>query len=94
MDVTNYDLLEIDAKYNIYQGGDGVPQITVKTTTGTSPSGSNIATLKLTTTRTSYSVDLSAVTGEVRISWAEAAYQHDTQGWQASRPVIYNMWLE
>ena len=94
VDVTNYDLLEIDAKYTIYQNGYNKPMITIQTTTGTSATGSKIATLELTTTRTSYSIDLSAVTGEIRISWAERSYQDGTTGWHASRPVIYNMWLE
>ena len=94
VDVTNYDLLEIDAKYTIYQNGFNKPMITIQTTTGTSATGSNIATLELTTTRTPYSIDLSAVTGEIRISWAERSYQDATTGWHASRPVIYNMWLE
>ena len=88
VDVTNYSALKFEGRYHIYQMGYGNPELQV-----INASGVVKAKQTLTRDKQSYTIDLSAITGVVQIYWKGMGYTHDTQGWQGTTPVFYNMWL-
>ena len=89
VDVTNYSALKIEGKYIVGGSGSGNPELQV-----INASGVVKAKQTLSGARQTYTIDLSGLTGIVQIYWKGSAYQHDTQGWQSTTPVFYNMWLE
>ena len=89
VDVTNYSALIIDGKYTIGGKGAGNVEIQVRNTSGTVK-----AKQTLTTARTTYTIDLSGLTGIVQIYWKGYAYQTDTDGWYSSTQAFYNLRLE
>ncbi len=89
VDVTKYKTLTFDSRFYTYGNGNGSPTVEVRKT-----SNSKISSQTVTQTKTTYTIDLSAITGVVRIWWGEKSYQDGVGAWHASRPIIYDMLLE
>lgn len=89
VDVTNYTTLTFVSQFYTYGNGSGVPSIEIRNT-----SNSAISSTQVTGTKTTYKMDLSAITGIVRIYWAERSHQDGIGAWHSTRPIIFDMWLE